>query len=236
MRRNKTLNLREINTTYWRRQHSWERNTQLILVGLSKERPILGDHAKAHIFGLRSENTPIKPRRSTWKAHEKRRFSKDHLQGIVTPMFINILFFFIILNSDWQHVTFGKIRQMTLFCCIITTFYLWSQLCFWRSLLIIVIGVVQSVMTQQIVSFAYHSQMFPKWISKTYQKVTVISDFEQCFGCIHRQGPPNEGPSGSWARSQGLQGGNESPRRGDDEPEEYVWTWACQAQASGGWC
>ena len=114
MRRNKTLNLREINTTYWRRQHSWERNTQLILVGLSKERPILGDHAKAHIFGLRSENTPIKPRRSTWKAHEKRRFSKDHLQGIVTLCLL-ISYFFIILNSDWQHVTFGKIRQMTLF-------------------------------------------------------------------------------------------------------------------------
>ena len=35
------------------------------MIGLSKERPILGDDAKAHIFGLCSENTPIKPRRST---------------------------------------------------------------------------------------------------------------------------------------------------------------------------
>ena len=35
------------------------------IVGLLKERPILGDHAKAHTFGLCSENTPIKPRRST---------------------------------------------------------------------------------------------------------------------------------------------------------------------------
>ena len=43
----------------------------LLLIGLSKERPILGDHAKAHIFGLHSENTPIKPRRITWKAYEK---------------------------------------------------------------------------------------------------------------------------------------------------------------------
>ena len=33
--------------------------------GLSKERPILGDHARTHIFGLCSENTPIKPWRST---------------------------------------------------------------------------------------------------------------------------------------------------------------------------
>ena len=29
----------------------------LDLIGLSKERPILGDDAKAQIFGLRSENT-----------------------------------------------------------------------------------------------------------------------------------------------------------------------------------
>ena len=32
------------------------------MFGLSKERPILGDHAKAHNFGLRGDNTPIKPR------------------------------------------------------------------------------------------------------------------------------------------------------------------------------
>ena len=65
------------------------------LFGLSKERPILGDHAKAHIFGFRSENTLIKPRRSTWKAHEKCKlsawkayaFRKTHLQGIVTLCF-----------------------------------------------------------------------------------------------------------------------------------------------------
>ena len=51
------------------------------VIGLSFERPILGDHAKAHIFGLRSENIPIKPRRSHMKSE---RFSKDHLQRIVT--------------------------------------------------------------------------------------------------------------------------------------------------------
>ena len=37
------------------------------IFGLSKERPILGDHAKAHILRLRSEKTPIKPRRSTFR-------------------------------------------------------------------------------------------------------------------------------------------------------------------------
>ena len=59
------------------------------LFGLSKERPVLGNHAKVHIFGLRHENTPIKPRRSTWRVHEKRTKSawKAYLQGIVTLCF-----------------------------------------------------------------------------------------------------------------------------------------------------
>ena len=43
----------------------------LVMFGISKERPILGDHAKAHIFCLCSENNPINPRRNTWKVHEK---------------------------------------------------------------------------------------------------------------------------------------------------------------------
>ena len=33
----------------------------VLLFFLSEERPILGDHAKAHIFGLCSEKTPKKP-------------------------------------------------------------------------------------------------------------------------------------------------------------------------------
>ena len=31
----------------------WFQNFTILLIGLSKERPILGDHTKAHIFGLR---------------------------------------------------------------------------------------------------------------------------------------------------------------------------------------
>ena len=60
----------------------WFQNFTILLIGLSKERPILGDHTKAHIFGLRSENTPTKPRRSTTKST-----TKDHLQGIITLCF-----------------------------------------------------------------------------------------------------------------------------------------------------
>ena len=78
----------------------WLSALSFMLIGLSKERPILGDHAKAHMFGLRSEKYPDKAKekhiKSAWKAYEKCMkciwkaplfTTKDHLQGIVTLYF-----------------------------------------------------------------------------------------------------------------------------------------------------
>ena len=45
-----------------------------LFIGLSKGRPILGDHPKAHI-------------------HEIRRISKDQLPGMVSPIFYRGLFY-----------------------------------------------------------------------------------------------------------------------------------------------
>ena len=44
------------------------------------ERPTLGDHTKAHISGLRSENTPIKLRKTylvTWKMDERPTIARN---------------------------------------------------------------------------------------------------------------------------------------------------------------
>ena len=99
-----------------------------LFIGLSKERPILGDHAKAHIFGLRSENTLIKPRRSTWKAHEKHMKSmksvwkkplfmtKDHLQGIVTLCFYPCWYHFCL--QTWHRSLYVFWIQTHLVLCI----------------------------------------------------------------------------------------------------------------------
>ena len=114
-----------------------------VFFGLSEERPILGDHAKAHIFSLRSENTLIKPRRSTWKAYEKRmksiRFSKGHLQGIVT------LCFYLWSQSAVQTSVFicgadicisGSFLDKILHTCDAMNFHVINKLTFFRYLLL----------------------------------------------------------------------------------------------------
>ena len=78
------------------------------IFGLSKERPILGDHPKAHIheirriscgFHLKSArfrvdftwNTPdfVRISPAEIRRHEIRRISKDQLPGMVSPMFLS---------------------------------------------------------------------------------------------------------------------------------------------------
>ena len=49
-----------------------------VLIGLSKERPILDHHAKAYIHEIR----------------EIRRISKDQLPGMVSPMFSFLVYHF----------------------------------------------------------------------------------------------------------------------------------------------
>ena len=55
-----------------------------LLVGLSKERPILGDHPKAHILDFMKSGGFHADIMKSGKFHVK---SKDHLQGIVTLWF-----------------------------------------------------------------------------------------------------------------------------------------------------
>ena len=77
------------------------------IIGLSKERPTLGDNTKAHIFGLCSENIPIKPRRSTGKVHEKRMKStafhdERPFARNCNPMFFSFVFWRCLIPICWR--------------------------------------------------------------------------------------------------------------------------------------
>ena len=63
----------------------WNQVKKFIFIGLSKERPILDHHPKAHI-------------------HEIRRISKDQLPGMVSPMFKLVL----PLNTMYNCVVIGN--------------------------------------------------------------------------------------------------------------------------------
>ena len=73
--------------------------TQILLIGLSKERPILDHHAKTHIHEIRRVSPLNGLYFHGWNPGEIRRISKDQLPGMVSPMFETFLCFWLIWHN-----------------------------------------------------------------------------------------------------------------------------------------
>ena len=71
-----------------------------LLIGLSKERPILDHHAKAHIHEIRRISCGFHLKSTRF--HEIHRISKDQqLPGMVRPMFFSL--FMGTIHNVWVH-------------------------------------------------------------------------------------------------------------------------------------
>ena len=86
------------------------------MFGLSKERPILDHHAKAHILDFIKNPADFTP--------EIRRISKDQLPGMVSPMFPSFFLAYLFSNKNTTvlkiNLISSKLPIFTQMACIFT--------------------------------------------------------------------------------------------------------------------